>query len=210
MDVDLDLGNREDALKLINSTPASINRNGTAIRHATGVYVTDVPTNLLTGNCSLDHQVAEKLGFFKLDFLNMSVYQQVKSPYHLDGLLATPVDWLMLDKREMVEKLPHLNNHFDLMQRMPEKINSIEKLAMMLAIIRPSKRHLVGLPWSAVAKTVWDKSEDGEYVFKRSHSVAYSVMISVAMNLLSDEELARTTDENNGTSFATLGDEVTE
>jgi hypothetical protein len=54
---------------------------------------------------------------------------------------------------------------------------------MFLAVIRPGKKHLIGLPWKEVAKTVWDKGTDG-YIFKRSHSCAYSQLVVVHMNLL--------------------------
>ena len=77
---------------------------------------------------------------------------------------------------------------------MPEPINSIPRLAMMLAIIRPSKKHLIGLPWIEVNKTVWDKTEDG-YSFKKAHGVAYAQLVAVNMNLI--EELGHSFDESN-------------
>jgi len=54
-----------------------------------------------------------------------------------------------------------------------------------LAVIRPAKKHLIGLPWSEVAKTVWDKGSDG-YQFKRAHAVGYAHLVVVHMNLLGD------------------------
>jgi hypothetical protein len=54
---------------------------------------------------------------------------------------------------------------------------------MFLAIIRPAKRHLIGKKWSEVAETVWKTGNDG-YGFKRSHSIAYSHLVVVNMNLL--------------------------
>jgi hypothetical protein len=70
------------------------------------------------------------------------------------------------------------------MQKMPEPVDSIPRLAMFLAIIRPGKKHLIGLPWREVAKTVWEKDSDG-YIFKKSHSVSYAHLVVVHMNLLS-------------------------
>jgi hypothetical protein len=66
---------------------------------------------------------------------------------------------------------------------MPESIDSITRLAMFLAIIRPAKKHLIGLPWVEVNKTVWDKNDDG-YSFKKSHAIAYAHLVVVHMNLL--------------------------
>ena len=66
---------------------------------------------------------------------------------------------------------------------MPEPIDSIPRLAMFLAAIRPAKKHLIGLPWREVAKTIWDKGSDG-YSFKKSHAIAYAQLVVVHMNLL--------------------------
>jgi DNA polymerase III alpha subunit len=57
---------------------------------------------------------------------------------------------------------------------------------MFLAMIRPGKKHLIGLSWSEVSKTIWDKDE-GTYSFKKSHAVAYAHLVVVHMNLLTDE-----------------------
>jgi hypothetical protein len=70
---------------------------------------------------------------------------------------------------------------------MPEPVDSITRLAMFLAVIRPGKKHLIGERWSEIAKTVWDKGTDG-YIFKRSHSCAYSQLVVVHMNLLCEQE----------------------
>ena len=69
---------------------------------------------------------------------------------------------------------------------MPEPINSIPRLAMMLAIIRPSKKHLIGQSWKEVAKTVWDKNIDG-YSFKKAHAIGYAWLVAVHMNILEKE-----------------------
>jgi hypothetical protein len=54
---------------------------------------------------------------------------------------------------------------------------------MFLAIIRPGKRHLIGLPWAKVAETIWESTEDG-YVFKKAHAVAYAHLVAVHINLI--------------------------
>ena len=78
-DIDIDFPNREDALKLLKHTPAGIVRDGKLIKHNTGVYVTDIPTDPFTGIATLDHKVAEDWGYMKLDFLNVSLYTDRKS-----------------------------------------------------------------------------------------------------------------------------------
>jgi hypothetical protein len=96
-------------------------------------------------------------------------------------------DWSVLKDRNTVEQLIHLGNSYDLIQRMPEPIDSIPRLAMFLAAIRPAKRHLIGRTWKDVNETVWDKDHTG-YSFKRSHAVAYAQLVVVHMNLLKGQK----------------------
>lgn len=154
------------------------------MKHNTGVYVTDIPIDPITDMASIDYEEAEKLGYIKLDMLNVSVYEQVRDEAHLEELMHTPPNWSLLEGREFVERVIHINNHFEAIHRMPEKIDSIPRMAMFLAIIRPAKRHLVGKPWAEVAKEVWTKPTDGSYYFKKAHAVSYAFLVAVHMNLL--------------------------
>ena len=184
MDIDIDTGNREQVLKLIKHVPASINRNGEWIKHNTGVFVTQVPINPLTNMASVDFHEAEDLGYVKLDLLNVHVYEQVKSIEHLDKLVTTEPQWEMLGYKEFVEQVIHINNHYNLLQQMPEPVNSIPRMAMFLALIRPAKRHLIGKKWNDVAKDIWARPTDDSYFFKKSHAVSYAHLVAVHMNLL--------------------------
>ena len=186
-DVDLDFGDRTAALALLQHHPASILRNGEMVRHNTGVYITKVPTDPLTGACGLDYKDAEERGYVKLDFLNVSLYTQIKDEAHLNALMAKEPNWTLLYDPDFCSQLIHIGNHYNTLIAMPEAVNSIPRLMMFMAIIRPAKRHLIGLPWKEVAKTIWDKPEDGSYGFKMSHSCAYSHLVAVHMNLLENE-----------------------
>jgi hypothetical protein len=84
-----------------------------------------------------------------------------------------------------MNSLIHLGNHYRSIKNLPEPINSIPRLAMFLALIRPAKKHLIGLPWKEVSKTIWDKGDDG-YTFKKAHAVAYAHLVVVHMNLLEE------------------------
>jgi hypothetical protein len=97
--------------------------------------------------------------------------------------MARPAPWTKLIDPEFFSKIIHINNHYAVAQQMPEPIDSIERMSMFLSVIRPGKRHLVGLKWAEVAKTVWDKTEDG-YSFKKAHAVGYAHLVVVHMNLL--------------------------
>lgn len=187
-DIDIDLGDRDKLLAVIKHIPASM-RNVSPIRkHPTGVYITDIPYDPVNDMSSLHYADAEERGYFKLDLLNVHIYNQVRDEEHLIQLMYEP-DWSMLNDRETVEKLIHLGNSFDLMRRMPEAIDSIPRLAMFLAVIRPAKRHLLGKTWKEINETVWEKDQSG-YSFKRSHAVAYAQLVVVHMNLLKEQNNA--------------------
>jgi len=182
-DVDIDFGDRDRVLSLIDHIPAAMRKVNPMRKHPTGVYVTEIPYDSVSDMASIDYSEAEKRGYFKLDLLNVHVYEQVRDEEHLAYLMREP-NWSKLKDKEFVTQLIHLNNQFDNLSKMPEPVDSIPRLAMFLAIIRPGKKHLIGKPWKEVAKTVWDKGTDG-YTFKKSHSLAYSMLVVVHMNLLS-------------------------
>lgn len=181
-DVDIDFGNRDDILQHIKHIPAAMRKVHPIRKHATGVHITDVPYDAVNNMANIDYSEAEKRGYFKLDLLNVHVYSHVKSEEHLIELMGEP-DWDMLKDKKTVEQLIHLSNHYQSLQRMPEPVDSIPRLAMFLAVIRPAKKHLIGKPWKIVAQTVWEK-ESNDYHFKKSHSVAYANLVVVHMNLL--------------------------
>jgi hypothetical protein len=182
-DLDIDLADRNRVLELIRHVPARLNATTGARNHASGVYVTDIPTDPQLGCAAIDYETAEQRGYFKLDLLNMHVYDLVKDPEHYEQMLQMPPVWHRLAERPFVEQITHINNHFDTMQRMPEPVDSIPRMAMLLAVIRPGKRHLIGLHWGEVAQTIWDKTADG-YTFKKSHAVAYAHLVVLHMNLI--------------------------
>lgn len=183
-DIDLDFDNRDAALQLIEHVPASMMQDGKLVKHNTGVYVNPIPRDPITGLASLEYKAAEQIGYIKLDFLNNSVYNLVKDPDHLTRLLQREPDWAKLNDRSFVERVVHINGHWDLLQKMPEPIDSIARMAMFLAVIRPAKRHLAGLRWVEVAKTVWQKDANGVYGYKKSHAVSYAHLVGLHMNLL--------------------------
>jgi hypothetical protein len=183
-DIDIDLGDRDKLLSLIQHIPASI-RKTEVRKHNTGIYITEIPYDPVNNMSALDYELAEKRDYFKLDILNVHVYNQVKDEKHLIELMREP-NWSMLNDSKFVEQLIHLGNHYNSLQRMPEPVNSIPRLAMFLAAIRPGKKHLIGRSWSEVSKTIWEK-EEGVYSFKKSHAVAYAHLVVVHMNLLTNE-----------------------
>lgn len=183
-DIDIDLADRDLLLSKIRHVPAMIDKNGKLTKHNTGIYANPIPSDPLSDISNIDYLEAERLGYMKLDLLNVHIYEQIKNEEDLMRLLDIEPMWEMLKYREFVEKVIHINNHFDIMSRMPEPIDSIPRLMMFLAIIRPAKRYLIGKLWKEVAKEVWLKPADGSYAYKKSHGCAYAHLVVVHMNLL--------------------------
>lgn len=186
-DIDIDLADRDALLKIMPHV-AAVQKDSISHKprkHNTGVYFHDMPTNPLTGMASVEYKEAEELGYFKIDVLNVSLYKQVRDPEHLDALCSIEPDWTLLTNPAVVSTLFHLGNHVDItVSKAPRSIN---ELAMLLALIRPGKRHLAKLSWGNIEKEIWVKPADGGYVFKRSHSLGYAMAIIVQLNLLGAE-----------------------
>lgn len=182
-DIDIDFADRTKILQIIRHIPASIKTDSAMTAHNTGIYVTDIPVDPFTGRSSLDYKQAEQRGYLKLDFLNVGLYSKIKSEQHLVELIERDPPWHKLYDPEFCEQLIHIGNHYDTLIAMPEAVNTIPRLAMFLAIIRPGKRHLIGSTWQQVAKTIWDRSHDA-YYFKKAHAISYSHLVCVHMNLL--------------------------
>ena len=183
-DVDIDFFDRDGVIKLFKHTPASIIKDGKVEKHKTGVYFHAVPENPITNHSSLDYKKAEDRGYFKIDMLNVNIYKNVKSEKELVELMIQEPDWDMLNDKTTVDKLFHLNGHFNIVSTLKPK--SIEQLAAVLAIIRPAKRYLMKQNWDDINANVWKRPTDGSYFFKKSHAVAYAQAIVVQMNLLTN------------------------
>ena len=191
-DIDIDFSNRDDALSKLRYIKASL-KNGSLIKsHNTGVYFQNIPYDPKDNLSTLDTTEATNRGYFKIDFLNVSLYDGVKNEGHLIKLMNDTPLWDMLTDKFFVKKLWHIHNHFNLVFGM--KPTSVIELAMVLAIIRPAKRHLQGLTWIEIEKDVWNKPNLGDIgyehrgsFFKKSHSLSYALGIVIQMNLLVEQ-----------------------
>jgi DNA polymerase III alpha subunit len=184
-DIDIDFADRSKALEQFKHVVAAIADNGTFKKHNTGVYCTSMPYNPLTGISTIDYKQAEDRGYFKIDFLNVSVYEGVRDRQHLKTLMETEPLWDLLLQDDFTDLLFHVNGHGSLLKQM--KPRSIEELAMCLALIRPAKRHLIGKEWTEIIAEIWTKPTNGDYYFKKAHAVAYAHVIVVQMNLICEQ-----------------------
>jgi DNA polymerase III alpha subunit len=182
-DIDLDFANREAVLKLIQHTPARQTVQGQTRRHNSGVYVTDIPLDPVNHCATIDYEAAEQLGYFKIDFLNMSVYQLITSAEHYARAVATEPTWARLwQEPEWAQQLAHVGNYTDLLNAM--RPDTIPRMAAFISIIRPGKAHLQRQTWDQVFASVWDGDESRGYTFKKSHAISYAALVALHMNLL--------------------------
>jgi DNA polymerase III alpha subunit len=184
-DIDIDFADRSVALEKFNHVAASIEEGNTFKKHNTGVYCTSIPYNPFTKLSTIDYKTAEDRGYFKIDFLNVSVYDKVRDPAHLKQLMETEPIWDLLQQEDFVNLLFHVNGHVSITKLM--KPSSVEELAALIAVIRPAKRHLIGKDWVTVLGEVWLKPATDEYYFKKAHAIAYAHVIVVQMNLICEE-----------------------
>ena len=181
-DIDIDFANRDVILEKLKHRVAKLNPEK---KHNTGVYFTEIPSNPVDNMATLDYKTADKRGYFKLDFLNVSLYKAIKDEDHLNKLIEREPLWTLLEHKEFVEDLFHVGAHGTILEKM--KPQSVEQLAIVLAIIRPGIRHLLGKTWNDLNETIWEKPKDNEYYFKKAHAIAYAMAIVVQMNLLCEE-----------------------
>jgi hypothetical protein len=183
-DIDIDLANRDQLLKLIKFTAAQQTSQDQIRQHNSGVYVTDIPLDPVNKCAAIDYKTAEQLGYFKIDLLNMSVYQLIKSPEHYKQMLTLEPNWQRLwTDPDCAKNLVHIGNYTELLNTM--RPDSIPRMAAFIAIIRPGKAHLQNLAWNQVFDSVWDGDESRGFVFKHSHSISYAALVALHMNQLS-------------------------
>ena len=183
-DIDIDFADRSRLLELIRHTTARQTVQGQVRRHNSGVYVTDIPYDPVNRCAAIDYETAEQLGYFKIDLLNMSVYQLVTGPEHYATAVTTEPDWSKLwQEPEWAQQLAHVGNYTDLLNAM--RPDTIPRMAAFISVIRPGKAHLQRQPWTTVFDSVWDGDESRGYTFKKSHAISYAALVALHMNLLS-------------------------
>ena len=188
MDIDIDFPDRKNVLDLIKHIPAMIDDNGTFKKHNTGVYCHSIPYNPLTGTASIDYKSAEDRGYFKIDFLNVTAYKDIKNEEQLTTLLNTEPLWDLLYEKEVCNQLFHINGYHNLLAEL--KPTSIIELAMFLAMLRPGKKHLIPIckekGFQSINDEIWIKTEDA-YFFKKAHAISYASVIVVQLNLICEK-----------------------
>ena len=187
MDIDIDLKTSfkpEDYFK--DGTRASRVENNLLRPHTAGFYFQTIPKDPLTNLAAIPFKEAEELGYFKMDFLHLSLLDDFESKEEIRALLAMEPDWTILETQENVEKLFQLRNQFDVVHTIKPK--TVEDLCDCIAIFRPGKKHLLqhyNANKEFIRKELYKRPDDPDkFYFKQSHSMAYALNVVLQMHLI--------------------------
>ena len=184
MDVDIDLKTDFDPLKYFKeAVRASMVKDNQLVKHPAGAYFQPIPTDKVTGLAAIPYDQAEEMGYFKVDFLHLSLLDCFENKDQIRTLLKQEPDWSLLEDESIVERLFQIHRHFELISQV--KPRSVQELADCIALIRPGKRMMVHAylkDRKAVREQLYKKPEEG-YYFKKSHAIAYAMTIVLQLHL---------------------------
>lgn len=191
MDIDLDTPTNFKPLEIFPEwTKASMVRDGLLKPHPCGVHPVTIPADPMSGVSAIPYKDAEALDFFKLDFLHLNVYNYFESREQIEELLKIDPPWELLRSPSVCKQLfQNLGKHFDIVQDVSPK--SIQEMGDVLALIRPAKRFLLKTYLDKgsreyARKKLYERSENDEgYQFKKSHAIAYALVIVLQLHLIS-------------------------
>lgn len=189
MDIDIDCASSFKPESVFPWTRASVVRDDKLTPHPCGVYPQSIPVDPVTKLAAVPYSEAEELGFFKIDFLHLNVYQHFSTRAEIDALIAKEPDWTLLQLPSTHPKLFQLANHGELLVKL--RPSSIEELADVLALIRPGKRQLLGLyqkDKKMARLALWARDESG-YAFKKSHALSYAFVVQLQLHLIEQGRL---------------------
>jgi hypothetical protein len=202
-DVDIDVVTRDKVLELFPDAvrASQMTTDGRKlVSHNTGVYFQNLPQDPLLGVTTFPYDIAEDLGYYKVDFIPFHIYEHADSDKHIQEMVTFaesvefPWEWfterMFFENNEPKLKLTHIGNYYDLCQAYPP--TSVMDVAILIALIRPRKKYLIGEDWVDICEKIWKKLPEensdgsGNYFFKKSHAVGYALAVLVHMQLLED------------------------
>lgn len=190
MDIDIDIKNDiDDILKIFpEAIRASMIINEELMPHNVGIYFQTIPKDCVTNLSAIPYDIAEDYGYLKLDFLHVSYLEPLISKEGIRELITYEPNWDLLKIPSVVEKLFHINKYYDLIQQLNPR--SIEDIADLLSLIRPGKKYLLDMYLENKLKTreiLYIKPKKGEYYFKKSHAIAYAMIIILQLHMILEE-----------------------
>ena len=194
-DIDIDFQTTFDPRRVIKQAiPASMVKNGVLSKHPCGHYFQSIPVDSITQLAAIPYEEAEAVGYFKIDFLHLSTLDNFKSKDEIRRLIAIPPKWDLLLDQSVVERLFQISRHHELLYALAPQ--SVDELADCIALIRPSKIHLIDRYIKATNQgrgllrvPLYTKPTNGKNWFKRAHAIAYSLTIVLQLHLIAQGRL---------------------
>ena len=144
----------------------------------------------VTGLAAIPFKEAEDQGYFKIDFLHLSLLDYFEDKQQMRALMKMEPDWSLLEDEEVVLKLFQVHRQHKLLSKLKPK--SVQELADAIALIRPGKRQLLSAYMKdreAVRPELYTKPDDGGMYYKKPHAVAYALTIVLQLHLIKGEIL---------------------
>lgn len=192
MDVDIDFQTTFDPLVYFKEgiRASMVSKEGQLIKHNAGVYFQAISPDSVTGFAAVPYKDAERLGYFKFDFLHLSLLDYFDSKEEIRQLIRIEPDWMLLESAVQVQKLFQLSKHYDLVSQVKPK--NVQELADCIALIRPGKRFLLDAyvkNRNAIRTELYRRDPESKYYFKKSHAVAYALTIVLQLHLIKGKVL---------------------
>lgn len=186
MDIDIDIAPSTNVEGVFpTAVRASVVKQGVISKHPVGVYLQNMPRDPFTKLAAIPYDVAPDRGFFKFDLLNLHILDHYKSKDKVRELANTDPNWNLLLDSEVVAQLFHISKHYEIVSTVRPR--SVQELADCLALIRPGKRRLLEKYVRNPAGTrdaLYAREEGQQYAYKRSHAVAYALVIVLQLHTL--------------------------
>ena len=190
-DIDIDFPTAFDPTHYLKGAiPASMVKKGELAKHPCGHYLQTIPVDVVTGLAAIPYDKAVELGYFKIDFLHLSLLDNFTSKQEIRDLLKVDPDWSLLTDPTVVPKLFQLHRNHSLLSRV--KPRSVQEIADCIALIRPGKRDYLDaylLDREKVRSYLYRQEGDDKSSFKRSHALAYALTVVLQLHLISQGKL---------------------
>lgn len=186
MDLDIDLKTSFNPQVVFNTAvQASMIKNDELVKHPCGFYFQNIAVDNITGLSAIPYEEANILGYFKVDFLHLSLLDSIKSKQEVRDLANKEPNWDLLLDKDIVSKLFHVHRHYNLLLQLNPR--SVQELADVIALIRPGKRHLLNeylTNKQATRPKLYRGAMDDKSSFKRGHAIAYALNVVLQLNMI--------------------------
>lgn len=191
MDIDIDVKTSFAPLTMFPlAVQASMVQNEELKKHPCGIYFQNIAKDPITDLAAIPYKEAEQLGYFKIDFLHLSVLDHFENKQQIRTLLKKEPNWSLLCDKQSVEKLFHLKNWYDVLNTI--KPTNLLELADCLALIRPNKQQLLYeyVKYKEKTRDKLYKVDKGDKTsFKKAHAIAYASIIVLQLHLIEQGKL---------------------